>query len=106
MVNPYRGEVGLILNGEARNMRLTLGALAELEASLEAESLVDLIDRFESGAFRAGDLVALILASLHGAGNGISREEFLAAEIEGGPVEAARKAAELLRVTFSLPEVE
>lgn len=37
MVNPWRGEVTLVVDGEARVMRLTLAALAELEARLAAE---------------------------------------------------------------------
>ena len=40
MPNPWRGEVELSIDGEPRVMRLTLAALAELEARLEAESLI------------------------------------------------------------------
>ena len=49
MANPWRGEVELVVDGEPRAMRLTLAALAELEARLEAELLVELIGRFEVG---------------------------------------------------------
>ena len=41
-------------------MRLTLGALAELEARLKSESLIELIGRFETGGFRVRDLIALL----------------------------------------------
>ena len=36
MANPWRGEVALVVDGEPRTLRLTLAALAELEARLEA----------------------------------------------------------------------
>lgn len=99
MVNPYRGEVALRVNGEARVMRLSLGALAALEETLGDDSLVALVERFERGAFTTRDLLALLSAGL-----GMSREELAAAEIEGGPLEAARAAARLLSLTFALPE--
>jgi hypothetical protein len=37
MANPWSGEVALRLNGERHVAKLTLGALAELEAQLGAE---------------------------------------------------------------------
>lgn len=103
MANPWRGEVELVVAGEARMMRLTLGALAELEAELGAGSLVELIERFEAGAFRASDLLALLRAGLAGGGWKIPEAALAAAEIGGGPLEAARAAARLLRLTFALP---
>ena len=60
MANPWRGEVELVVDGEPRVMRLTLAALAELEARLKSESLVELIGRFEAGGFRVRDLIALL----------------------------------------------
>ncbi|MEM8581523.1 MAG: GTA-gp10 family protein, partial [Pseudomonadota bacterium] len=35
MGNPYAGEVALVIDGQRRVAKLTLGALAELEATLE-----------------------------------------------------------------------
>jgi Phage tail tube protein, GTA-gp10 len=103
MPNPYRGEVELAVDGEARIMRLTLGALAELEARLESDSLVELIARFETGGFRVRDLISLITAGLNGGGWRISEAELLGRRIDGGPLAAAQAAAELLKLTFSLP---
>jgi hypothetical protein len=103
MANPYRGEVVLTVDGEARVMRLTLGALAELEARLESDSLLDMIGRFEAGTFRVRDLVCLVAAGLSGGGWRISEAELLERQIEGGPLAAAQAAAKLLKLTFSLP---
>lgn len=103
MVNPFRGEVAIILNGESCAMRLSLGALATLEQRLGVEGLLPLIERFESSAFKAEDMIFLLFAGLQGAGWDGSEDDLRNATIEGGPMEAARVAAALLRVTFSLP---
>jgi hypothetical protein len=104
MANPWAGEVALVIGGEQQVMRLTLGALAELEA-LESGSLVDLVARFEGGAFSTRDVLALIVAGLRGGGWRGSAADLLSADIEGGPLAAARAAAELLARAFALPEV-
>ena len=104
MTNPYAGEVGLVIDGERHVMRLTLGALAELEATLAQGSLVDLVARFEEGAFSTRDVLALIVAGLRGGGWRGTETDLLSAEIEGGPVAAARAAAEVLARAFALPE--
>jgi len=104
MGNPYRGDVDLEINGEVLPMRLTLGALAELESTLGDDSLMAMIERFESGAFRAGDIVALLVAGLRGAGWPHGRDEMMTADIEGGPIEAAKRAGQLLKSAFSLSQ--
>jgi len=103
MANPYAGEVALVMNGERRVLKLTLGALAELEDALGASSLVDLVERFESGRFSVRDVLALILAGLRGGGWRGDADELAAAEIAGGPVEAARASAQLLARAFAIP---
>jgi len=100
MVNPWRGEVRLVLDGRAHVMRLTLGALAELEERLGADSLVALVERFEEGRFCARDLLALLAAGLRGAGWQGDEGELARADIEGGPGAAARAAAQLLARAF------
>ncbi len=100
MVNPYRGEVRLVLDGRAHVMRLTLGALAELEERLGAGSLVALVERFEQGRFSARDLLALLAAGLRGGGWQGDEEALARADIEGGPGAAARAAAQLLARAF------
>jgi len=104
MANPWAGEVALRLNGERHVMRLTLGALAELEAGLGEDTLLALVERFEAGRFSTRDVLALIVAGLRGGGWAGGAEELLTAEIVGGPVEAARLAGQLLARAFALPE--
>ena len=104
MTNPYRGEVCLRVNGEDLPLRLSLGALAELEARLGEAGLLPLIERFESGAFKADDLIVLLLAGLNCAGWHGTETDLRAARIDGGPLAAAKCAGQLLRVTFALPE--
>ena len=104
MVNPYRGEVSLVVDGQAHVLRLTLGALAELEAELEAQSLLALVERFESGGFTTRDLLALLAAGLRGGGWKGALPDLLAADIEGGPIGAARIAARLLALSFSVSD--
>ena len=96
--------MALVINGERHIMRLTLGALASLEAELEVGSLVDLVERFESTNFSVRDVLALLGAGLQGGGCALTPADLASAEIEGGPMGAARAAAELLARAFVVPE--
>ena len=61
MVNPFAGEVALVIDGQRHVAKLTLGALAELEATLEGGGLV--------GAARvAAELLSRAFAAPPGAG--------------------------------------
>ncbi|SFB83498.1 gene transfer agent family protein [Tropicimonas isoalkanivorans] len=104
MANPWTGEVTLALDGTPHVCKLTLGALAELEAGLSEGSLIDLVERFEAGRFSARDVLTLIVAGLRGGGWKGSADALTSVEIGGGPAEAARVAAELLARAFSLPD--
>jgi len=103
MVNPHAGEVALVIDGQQRVMKLTLGALAGLEAALGADTLVALVERFEVGACSSRDVLALIVAGLQGGGSEMGERDLMTATIEGGPLAAARAAAELLARAFALP---
>lgn len=103
MANPYAGEVSLTLDGRAHVAKLTLGALAELETALETETLVALVERFETHRFSTRDVLALIVAGLRGGGWKGSTADLMQVEIGGGPMEAARVAAMLLARAFALP---
>jgi hypothetical protein len=100
MANPQRGEIAAVLDGEERTLCLTLGALAELEARLQAGDLVGLGERFASGRVSARDLTAIIGAGLRGGGNAVTDDDLARMAIEGGLKGAADIAARLLRATF------
>ncbi|NPD15368.1 gene transfer agent family protein [Xinfangfangia sp. D13-10-4-6] len=104
MANPFAGEVEITLDGVAHIARLTLGALAELEADLGETSLMDLVERFEAGRFSGRDVLALVVAGLRGGGWRGRAGDLIAVEIGGGPVAAAQAAAALLARAFALPE--
>ncbi|SEB59746.1 gene transfer agent family protein [Rhodobacter sp. 24-YEA-8] len=106
MVNPYAGEVEITLDGVPHVAKLTLGALAELEAGLGDASLMDLVERFEGGRFSGRDVLALVVAGLRGGGWRGQAGDLVAVEIGGGPVAAAKAAAELLARAFSLGETK
>lgn len=101
MANPHRGEIRLVIDGEPRLLRLTLGALAALESRLEAGSLIELAERFDAGRIGAGELTSLLTAGLAGAGHGMTETEVAAAEIEGGAVAAMQAGLELLSRAFA-----
>lgn len=103
MANRWTGEVAIWLDGQRHVAKLTLGALAELEDALETETLIDLVERFEGRRFSTRDVLALIVAGLRGGGWQGMAADLRTVEIGGGPVEAARAAAELLARAFSLP---
>jgi hypothetical protein len=102
--NPWAGEVALVIDGERHLLKLTLGALAELEAGLGEDTLVSLVARFERGAFSTRDLMALLVAGLRGGGWRGSAADLVSADIEGGPLGAAQVAAQLLARAFVVPE--
>jgi hypothetical protein len=103
MANPWTGEVAVVLDGQRHVAKLTLGALAELEAVLETGTLIELVERFEAGRYSTRDVVALLVAGLRGGGWQGSAADLRTVEIGGGPVEAARVAAALLARAFALP---
>ena len=104
MVNPLAGEISVKINGEAFTCKLTLGALAELEAKLHEPSLVSLVERFESGSYSGRDVMAVIVAGLRGGGWTGEATDLLTTEFDGGVVGAARSAATLLARAFALLE--
>jgi hypothetical protein len=104
MANPWTGEVALTIDGEQRVLKLTLGALAELEQELGAGSLVELVQRFEGGGYSSRDVLALLVAGLRGGGAPVIHDDLLHAEIAGGPMAGAKAAAELLARAFMVPE--
>ncbi len=103
IANPFAGEVRLVIDGTPHVARLTLGALAELETAMGADTLVALAERFERGQFSSRDVLALIVAGLRGGGWNGQASDLTQAEIEGGIHGAARAAASLLAHAFTPP---
>ena len=100
MVNRQRGEIEAVLDGRQWTLCLTLGALAELEASLAAGDLMGLAKRFEAGTLSAGDAIRIIGAGLRGAGNDIDDATVARMQADGGAAGYVATVAELLAVTF------
>jgi len=98
--------VALELDGQRHVARLTLGALAELEASMDVDSLVALVGRFETNAYSSRDVLAVVVAGLRGAGWQGAQSDLLQVDIAGGPLEAARVAARLLAQAFAFPAAD
>lgn len=104
MAIKQRGEIDAIIGGETRVLCLTLGALAELEAHLQAGDLVGLGERFSDGRVSARDLVAILGAGLRGGGNAITDDDLARMSVEGGLKGAAEVAVRLLEATFGETE--
>lgn len=100
MINPHRGEVALVIDGEAVAARLSLGALAELEAALGVGSMIAIAERFDEGRFSTLDVLAVLTAAAKAGGWEGSKEDMAAADLGGGALGAARIAAQLLARAF------
>ena len=101
MVNRYRGEVALMVEGRALPMRLTLGALAELEDAFSVENLPALGERFAAGRLSARDIARILSAGLRGAGGTLPLDEVAALPFDGGLNGAIAAAIALLDATFA-----
>lgn len=106
MVNRHRGEISAILDGREWTLCLTLGALAELEASFGAEDLAVLLKRFSANPLSASDILKVITAGLRGGGNVLAMDDVSQMRAEGAATGFAHIVSELLSATFgeSKPE--
>ena len=100
MANLHRGEIEAELAGRSFRLCLTLGALAELEASLGEGDIMSLAQRFEGGRMRALDAIAIICAGLRGAGHDIADDEVGRLAAANGAVTYIDIVARLLQATF------
>jgi hypothetical protein len=92
-MNRARGDVALMLDGRRRTLRLTFGALAEIEGVLGVSSLGELGARL--GRLTGAELLAVLEALMRGAGH--------AEPIDGARVElkaAAHAVAEAFRAAL------
>jgi hypothetical protein len=106
MPNLHRGEIEAEIGGAKRRLVLTLGALAELEATFGVEDLVALAERFETGRLKALDLTRIIGAGLRGAGTSVTDDEVARMEVAGGAGGYVRIAADLIATTFGGQEAQ
>lgn len=88
-VNGARGEVALEIDGQARTLCLTLGALAEIEAAFACKELRELDLRMR--ALSARDLVVVLGALLRGGGEAELAERI--GELMVAPGAAAKAVA-------------
>ena len=100
MPNRHRGEISAEIGGAARNLVLTLGALAELESAFAADDLIGLTERFGAGRLTSRDLIRIIGAGLRGAGEIIGDDEVAAMTVPGGAAGYVRIPSDLLAATF------
>ncbi|MGR3198140.1 MAG: GTA-gp10 family protein, partial [Paracoccus sp. (in: a-proteobacteria)] len=82
---------------------LPVGALAVLVADGGASWLGGVVARIDEGAFGSRDILLVIVAGLRGGGWRGSAENLVSVQIDGGPLEAARVAAQLLALAFRVP---
>jgi Phage tail tube protein, GTA-gp10 len=99
-VNKRRGEVAAELDGKTYRLCLTLGALAELEATYIAADLGALVERFSRGRLSALDMIRIVGAGLRGGGNEIADDEVGNMQAADGIAGFALIVAELLTATF------
>lgn len=102
--NARRGEVALRADGRALPMRLTLNALAELEAAFAVDNLADLGARFGSGQLSARDVIRILGAGLRGAGARLDDGEVAMLAFDEGLAGAIQAAVRLLEATFGTGE--
>lgn len=86
-MNPQRGEVAILIDGEPRKLCLTLGALAEIEAALGCESLKDLTIRLKT--ISARDMIRLLAALLRGGGEDLIADTLATRIVQPGEAMAA-----------------
>ncbi len=96
----HRGDVDAIFDDQTFTLRLTLGALAELEDAFGASDLVGLAARFEEGRLSARDILRIIGAGIRGGGAQVSDEQVARFACHGGLDAYISVAAKLLAATF------
>lgn len=108
MTHPHgparRGDVPLVLDGTTYRLRLTLGALAELEAALGAGDLGALAERLSVGRLSSRDLVAILACALRGGGHAIDDAAVAALPMPEGVAPVAEAVAAALAIAFGAGE--
>lgn len=100
MPNLHRGEIEALLDGRSHRLCLTLGALAELEASFGDEDMLALAERLGRGRLSARDAMRIIGAGLRGADLEIADSAVARMQAEGGAAGFVDIVSRLLAATF------
>ncbi len=100
MPNPHRGEIEARLDGRPMTLCLTLGALAELDATFGEEDMLALANRFTSGRLAARDAIRILGAGLRGAGHDVADVAVARMRAENGAAGFVEIVARLLGATF------
>lgn len=100
MANRHRGEISAEIDGQEWTLCLTLGSLAELEASFGASDLSGLLEILGGGHLSALQLTAILAAGLRGGGHEVSLDEAAQMRCDGGLAGLAVIIARLLSATF------
>ncbi len=100
MANHHRGEIDAVLDGLNHRLCLTLGALAELEATFGDEDMLALAERFATGRLAARDALRIIGAGLRGAGADFTDADVARMRGEGGAAGFVDIVGRLLSATF------
>ena len=106
MANRRRGDVEAMFDGQAFTLRLTLGALAELEDAFGVSDLVGLAERFETGRLSARDLLRIIGAGMRGGGAQMPDDDVSRLACDGGLPGYVAIAAALLEAAFGIQDPE
>lgn len=100
MANLHRGEIDAVLDGQPLRLCLTLGALAELEATFGNEDMLAVAERFGRGRLSARDAVRIIGAGLRGAGHEVTDDAVTRMRADGGAAGFVDIVSRLLAATF------
>lgn len=108
MTHPHgparRGDVSLVIDGTTYRLRLTLGALTELEAALGAGDLGALAERLAAGRLSSRDLVSILGCALRGGGHAIDDAQIAALPMPDGIAPVAEAVAAALAIAFGAGE--
>ncbi len=102
MANRRRGDTELVIDGKRYTLRLTLGALAELEEAFAVSDLAALGERFNTGRLCARDIITILACALRGGGHSMSDEEAAGLSSEGDVAPLAEAALRALEVAFGV----
>lgn len=98
--NRHCGEVVGHINAKRRVLRLSLSALAQLEACYDDTDILLLLRRFSENGLRAQDVMNILRAGLAGAGDPSAVED-APLDVTGGYGVALELATELIERAFN-----